>query len=79
MVVRTATTSTPRASSGPSSGATSGPSASAASAADSRTVPLACEAGTSSGAGNQVSSTVPPGPAAPLTTVARPAPCAPAA
>ncbi len=75
-MVRTATTSTPRASSGPSSPATSGPSASAASAGVSRTVPLASVAGISPGAGNQVSSTVPPE-AVLLTTVARPAPCAP--
>ena len=40
---------------------------------------LGASAGTSSGAGNQVSRTVPPGPAAPPTTVARPAPRAPVA
>lgn len=73
MVVRTATTSTPRSVSGPSWAAAASPRASEASSAVSRTVPASLSVpSVSLGSGNQVSSTVPS-----VVTVASPTPVAP--
>ncbi len=77
MTVRTATTSTPRRGSGPIAAVAPPPSSSAACSAESRSVPdgpgpPAAVSVTSSGAGNQVSRTVPS-----AAIVARPAATAP--
>src|SRR5690349_10215179 len=72
MTVRTATTSTPRRASGPIAAVAPPPSSWAACSAVSRSVPAGPGASTSSGAGNQVSRTVPS-----EARVARPAATAP--
>lgn len=71
IVVRTATTSTPRSVSGPSSAAAASPSSAVASSALRRSVPDV-PASVSFGCGYQVSRTVPS-----VATVASPTPLAP--